>query len=1222
MDKKYLQNSILESAYNRNVWLDVLKEFFGVRKILVQPPQISVDKSKAEYAVELGSFRTADDREVGIYEVKLLPRIWIERNRVGLRSLLRQVYKYDVDAALIVFVQDEKWRFSYVSEIRTEDGKKETEPKRYTYLFGKDESCRTAADRFDKLKGKPILLDDLYEAFSVEKLNKEFFKSYKEYYEKFWKYLAADKKYYKILADARQEDVEKKQKPIRDFSKKLLGRIVFLQFLQKKGWLGVPVNNKEWKDGDVKFLQSLFVNNKNKNKFYSTVLKTLFFETLNTKRKNDEAPASLGKGIKIPYLNGGLFDKDISFEYDFDFPVEYFENLLGFFEQYNFTIDENDPYDNEVGIDPEMLGHIFENLLEENREKGAFYTPKEIVHYMCQESLIEYLKTNYKLQITNYELRDKAIEKLVRLNKVDDVFTDYKEANKLDELLKAVKICDPAIGSGAFPMGLLKEIFECRRLLYGYLKTNESFDPALVKKEIIRQNIYGVDLENGAVEIARLRFWLALVVDETEPQPLPNLDYKIMQGNSLLESYEGIDLSNLADLEKEETFISAEYGQYEIGRDFSNKKQTILLFDEKSKTQLYELINDYFNYDETSDTKYLHKQFIKDEINRIVEGKLIAKFYLEKPKIEKMISDIKYALSANRIFSDNTPAKRKKIEKNKEKLKVDLLKNEKEFDKINNIVRQLHELQNLNDKPYFLWHLYFKDVFDQGGFDIVIGNPPYRQLQKMGVECDILEKANFETFTRTGDIYCLFYEMGNKLLKENAVLTYITSNTWMRTKFGELLRDYFAEKTNPMKLINFEDTKIFQTATVETNIILIKHAKFKNKLKAVAVNPDYTIGTSINEYFNKNFIELNELPRDGWIILSKQDYTIKNMIAQKGKQLKEWNIEFYRGFLTGFNDAFFIDAAKRKELIKEDSRNENFIKPLLRGRNIKKYSYDFDELYVLFIPWHFPLVENQISGASIDAENALKKQYPSIYKHLLQYKRELLNRNKSETGIRYEWYCLQRAAATYVNEFEKEKLVWLSISDKPAFALDTEKRYVTAPAYILTSEKNNIRYLLSLLNSKAMEWYLDKVSSSTGQGTNQWSKIFVEQLPIPEVSDEILQNKFEVIADYLIYLHDKSKPTVNLSTNNEIIASFFEDVLNMMVYELYFKEHMVEQELDVLKFVEFENIDKTKSDKAKAEIINEVYKKLQDQKNQIRNRIILSNIRSKNIIGRINATTH
>lgn len=1191
MDKKKLQTDILEASYQPEQWLEVLKLYFGAKKFHQIPqPIILPSNDLAEMAAEIGSFYTADERLIGIYEVKLTAKAWISKNRVGLRNLLRQVYKFDVDGALIVFVQDNKWRFSYVSEIRTEEGKKETEPKRYTYLFGKGESCRTAADRFDKLKGKPIYIHDLYDAFSVEKLNKDFFKTYKEFYEKFWKYLAADKKYYKILADNRQTDEEKKQKPLRDFSKKLLGRIVFLQFLQKKGWMGVSASSKEWKDGDTKFLQTLFVKSKQKDKFHSTALKTLFFETLNTKRKNDIAPSSLGESIKLPYLNGGLFDKDIAFENDFDFPVDYFETLLDFFEQYNFTIDENDPYDSEVGIDPEMLGHIFENLLEENREKGAFYTPKEIVHYMCQESLIEYLHT----QLPNYNKAD--FELLVRNNQVSSTFAEYKTANEINNKLKAVKICDPAIGSGAFPMGLLKEIFECRRLLYGYLKTNDKFDPAEVKKYIIQQNIYGVDIENGAVEIARLRFWLALVVDETEPQPLPNLDYKIMQGNSLLERFEGVDLSHVAN-----NNLKIIEPAKDLFGNITESQLKITYTKTEIVAEIQKRMNKFFNLEDAE-----LKEKYRKEINELVHQHIEFNFDLRKNQIVRFIEDLGKNLT--------------------DKQKRKLNDYEKQLDALETSYDKLKELETRNDKPFFLWKLFFADVFEDYGFDILIGNPPYIQLQKMTVEATLLQEAHYETFLRTGDIYCLFYEQGNKLLKPKGNLCFITSNTWMRTKFGELLRKYFRTQTNPIKLLNFEDTKIFQTATVETNIILFKKEPFEGKLQSVAVKTDYSIGTSINDYLNKNAILLSELSEDGWIILPKLDYEIKRKIASKGKLLKDWKIEINYGFKTGYNDPFFISADTRNELIQKDPKSDFIIKRLIRGREVRKYSYSFNNNYVIFT--HNGLKENKSKGVKVIPRIDVERNYPAIFEHLLQYKDKnspLAKRNldgtiqtlidRNDQGE--HWTNLRDCA--YLLSFEKEKIVWLAITDKPAFAFDNSNTYISNPSYFMIGK--DLKYLLTFLNSKIIEWYLDKVTSSTGQGTNQWSKMYVEQLPIPEPPNRNIQIKFETLADYLIFLYDESMPPVNPYTANSSIASVFEDVVNMMVYELYFEEHMKQEEIDVLQFVSYESI-LDKPLELQKKIISDAYMNLLEKNNLIRQRIILSNIKSTNIIARINSTTH
>jgi hypothetical protein len=1174
MDKKTLQTTILEKTYRPEKWLDVMKEYFSAKKFHLKPLPVSLpSKDIAESAVELGSFYTADERLIAIYEVKLTDKALIEKNRVGLRNLFKSVIRYDLDAALIVYVQQDKWRFSYVSEIRTAEGKRETEPKRYTYLFGEGESCRTAADRFDKLKGKPIYLNDLFDAFSVEKLNKDFFKTYKEFYEKFWKYLADTKTYYKLLYDKRQDDNIKKEKPIRDFAKKLLGRIVFLQFLQKKGWMGVPVKNNEWKGGDTKFLQSLFTKSKNQSSFHSKELRTLFFETLNERRRNDLAPASLGKGIKIPYLNGGLFEKDISFTNDIDFPGDLFAKLLDFFEQYNFTIDENDPYDSEVGIDPEMLGHIFENLLEENREKGAFYTPKEIVHYMCQESLIEYLHT--QLPACNKE----DIELLVRNNQVSKSFSQYKTANEINGKLITVKVCDPAIGSGAFPMGLLKEIFECRRLLYGYLKTSDKFDPAQVKKDIIQQNIYGVDLENGAVEIARLRFWLALVVDESEPQPLPNLDYKIMQGDSLLERFEGVDLSHVAI-----NNLKIIEPQKDLFGNIKESQLKITYTKTEIVAEIQKRMKSFFNLENAE----LKEQY-RSEINELVHEHIEFNFDLRKIQVKRWLAELE-------SIKSKTDKQAKKIADYKKQLESLKLSYEK-----------LKELETRNDKPFFLWKLFFADVFADEGFDIVIGNPPYIQLQRMIAEAEILRQAEYETFTKTGDIYCLFYEQGVKLLKPKGTLCYITSNSWMKTQYGELLRNYFVEKGNPLKLLNFEDTKIFHTATVEANILVLKKEGFQNLLSAVAIKPDYKIGLSLNDYFSENSFVLTTLSSEGWIILSKQDDDIKNQIEKAGTPLREFNITINFGIKTGFNEAFIIDEETKRKLINEDSNCDKIIKPVLRGRDMSKFAFSFGNKWIIISPYkkNIELIE----------------KYPSVYKHLLFYEEKLKQRGQVTNG-QHHWLELDNnPTEKYLNLFEGEKIMWGELSDKPKFSYDKGGYYAEATLFIIVGD--DLKYLLSILNSRLSDWYFNKITSTSGMGTSRWKKYKIEQLPIPKIENKKTIQKFEVFADYLIYLNDESKPPVNPYTSNASIAPVFEDVLNMMVYELYFEGHLKQEEIDVLKFVDTELFPPlTKDDKDNAEFIGRVYKRLQEQENPIRNRIILSNIRSKDIIRRINSTTH
>ena len=327
--------------------------------------------------------------------------------------------------------------------------------------------------------------------------------------------------------------------------------------------------------GDLNYMQNLFERSAHQDDYLDYVLEPLFFGILNTKPEERESvfddylwdKSLLTEWNEIPYLNGGLFERDENDEPESKFPAELFRRLFNFFSEYNFTIDENDPNDAEVGVDPEMLGKIFENLLEDNKDKGAFYTPKEIVRYMCQESLIAYLDTATSIAA------DK-IRKFV-ITPEEGVFDipENKKAKLLDAL-KDVKICDPAIGSGAFPMGLLNELLRCREALSATTTFNFQFSTfnstrSQLKKSIIQNNIYGVDIEKGAVDIARLRFWLSIVVDEDTPSPLPNLDYKIMQGNSLIESYKGLDLSKLTYAKKSGGPIS----QYSIFEDDTKQLQ-------------------------------------------------------------------------------------------------------------------------------------------------------------------------------------------------------------------------------------------------------------------------------------------------------------------------------------------------------------------------------------------------------------------------------------------------------------------------------------------------------------------------------------------------------------------------------------------------------------------------------------------------------------------------
>ena len=433
MQEKELKQ-ILSGEYVFDKWIRALDYVFP--NVQYESTEVALidATNKTEYIHQKGEISLTDQKKIVILEVCIKPNNKISKTRVGFYNLTAKYIDQANNHGLLVFYksanEDEKdYRLSFIcKESRfTETGEFEefaTNPKRYTYLLGPNESCVTAAKRLRELAAKKNTFDfelkDVIDAFSVEKLNDEFFKKYKEQFQIFTNYLIEDKNNYRFEifdVDRNEKEADKitNELPIRNFVKKLLGRLVFLYFLQRKGWMGVPTpqGNKKifWEGGFNDFVFRLFREAKTKNKFHSNYLSELFYNTLNNEDRENfvflidgKSPFAEDNNVSVPYLNGGLFDNDFSKGNDIDFPIELFENLFEFFEQYNFTIDENSPEDHEVGIDPEMLGHIFENLLEDNRDKGAYYTPKEVVHYMSQQSIIQYLKHNLKSESKDVDL--------------------------------------------------------------------------------------------------------------------------------------------------------------------------------------------------------------------------------------------------------------------------------------------------------------------------------------------------------------------------------------------------------------------------------------------------------------------------------------------------------------------------------------------------------------------------------------------------------------------------------------------------------------------------------------------------------------------------------------------------------------------------------------------------------------------------------------------------
>lgn len=627
-----------------------------------------------------------------------------------------------------------------------------TSTKRFTYVFGDEKAYyKTPILRFESLRTKANEFLEIKKAFSVEALSDDFFDEYRKQYAEFVKFLTG-KEYVKkgnkwVEQETGEPDAQyfisfkKDDKLVRDYIKKMMGRIVFLYFLQSKGWLA----------GNLHYMHDLFydASEEVKGDFLDKVLEPMFFGLLNTRPEDrSSAPLVNGVGVKyipnadeIPYLNGGLFQQEKIDEVESVFPAGMFQSLFDFFDSYNFTIDENDPNDAEVGVDPEMLGKIFENLLEDNKDKGAFYTPKEIVRYMCQESLTAYLQTG----IDDAEVKE-HIANFVKTNDVEELGGASSElAMSIDQKLIDVKICDPAIGSGAFPMGLLRELYSCRKSIEIFEEDNA----ADIKRHIIQNNIYGVDIEKGAVDIARLRFWLALIIDEKEPMPLPNLDFKIMQGNSLLESYKGVDLD-----------VTSK--KLKTGKDTKKTRGVLSLGFEETDVQkiIQDLVKSYFS---------------------ITDHTLRAQ---RRQQIDKYVKDyIKVCAEGNHEVQD-----------------------------------AVDELEIPNDQ-FFLWHTYFADVFEQGGFDIVIGNPPYGVSIK-----DDYRKAVVTSWGNVPDyeIYYYFIVLAAPLLKEKGIMSYIIPNTFLFNTFAKHFREMLVEKWNVLEILDCTKFPIFESAVVRNAINLFQ----------------------------------------------------------------------------------------------------------------------------------------------------------------------------------------------------------------------------------------------------------------------------------------------------------------------------------------------------------------------------------------------------------------
>ena len=1108
---------IIESKYNRESWQQLLHDIF-LNKVTFHnsPGKVHVSNHLAKEALNLGYIKLSDGLTIAIYEVELSDNVDIERNRRGIRDMLTTDWRTNhAGAFMFCYRKNESiLRFSYVSETwgfnkQGEYEKISTDTKRYTYLLGEGRGCHTAIKQFGKLKESKQALTDITEAFSVETLTKQFYKDLFEWYQ--WAIDDSTQVTFPnniTKEDDDRDDVEKKV--IR-----MITRIMFVWFIKQKELVPNRIFDIEYLSTILKEFDpySTTVGN-----YYNAILQNLFFATLNCAIEDENGntrkfATSTKRDVKtlyryaemfsiseqeivnlfseVPFLNGGLFeclDKTRYIDgveqcYNFDgfsrndarfadgrykhravVPnILFFEpekGLLSILSRYNFTIEENSPEEQQVALDPELLGKVFENLLgaynPETKEtarnqSGSFYTPREIVNYMVDESLIAYLGNNdFVRSLFSYDF---TFDK-----------TKSNEYLKIADKLKAVKILDPACGSGAFPMGLLNRMID----ILERISPNE--DIYELKLSVIENCLYGCDIQSIAAQITKLRFFISLICncekDASKPNfgipTLPNLETNFVSANSLIAKKKEDRQLNL--------FKSEEI--------------------ESIKKELHQIRHLHFSAKSTS-TKH-----------RLREKDLAL-----REELIELLSD------ENNFASDDA--------------------------------KQLAEWNpyDQNDTSSFFDPEWMFGVAD--GFDIVIGNPPYIQLQNNGGElAKLYEGCGYSTFARTGDIYCLFYERGWQLLKKDGHLCYITSNKWMRAGYGEKTRDFFANKTNPLLLIDFAGVKIFESATVDTNILLFSRANNQHKTTCAITNKQNKDSVkNLSDFVQQQHTVCDFSTSDSWVILSPIEQSIKRKIEAVGTPLKDWDINIYRGVLTGCNEAFIIDSTKRKEILsncqteEERKRTDELIRPILRGRDIKRYGYVENGLFLI----------NTHNGLRGKLPRIDINDYPAVKAHLDQYWDKISVRSdKGDTP-----YNLRNCA--YLEDFSKPKIVYMEIQTDnekegypfPCFSYDNSNKIVLNTAYIISSNTEDVRFILGVINSK-MGRFLTKLYVSQLQ-ERQFRMLaqYVKNFPIPKLP----QNEIDYIIKAVEYNINKCNSELEEKINRAVCSWY-----NLNADELNFIE--------------------------------------------------------------------
>ena len=1056
---------IIESRYNRKAWQGLLHDIFHNNvKFWSNPIPIHVSSRLAKTALRLGNITLSDGKTIAVYEVELNDKVDISRNKRGIRDMLTSDWRgMDYIGAFVFSYRknESSLRFSYVSETWDfdKDGnykKRSTDTMRYTYLLGEGRGCRTAVDRFTALKESKQTLSDITAAFSVETLTKLFYKDLFDWY--LWAISPEGNISFPnntVIEDDDREDLEKKI--IR-----MITRIIFVWFIKQKDLVPSRLFDENFIDTILKDFDSQSTTSGN---YYNAILQNLFFATLNraiedengekrgfaervgltdvkTLYRYDELFTISKDEIislfsEVPFLNGGLFEcldktktldgvnkayyydgfsrnaskfSDGRYRYRAVVPnILFFEPEKGLFSilnRYNFTIEENTPEEQQVALDPELLGKVFENLLgaynPETKEtarnqSGSFYTPREIVGYMVDESLIAYLgDTPFHRSLFAHDFKHEPKR--------------ASEYNEIARKLKSVKVIDPACGSGAFPMGMLNRMIDI-------LQRIEPDENTYAQKLTIIENcLYGSDIQSIAVQITKLRFFISLICDcEKDPSKpnfgiptLPNLETKFVAANSLIGMKMPTELSLFSsDIENTKAVLKEVRHKHFIAKT-AKAKAELRAQDQKLRDTLAKLLAEHESFAENPE-----------------DAKLLAAW---NPYDQNAVSKF---FDPGWMFS-------------------------------------------LKDNP----------------FDIVIGNPPYIQLQNNGGElASLYADCGYKTYARTGDIYCLFYERGWQLLKDDGHLCYITSNKWMRAGYGEKTRNFLSHNTDPQLLIDFAGVRIFESATVDTNILLFSKSKNRHKTICAVTNKQNKDSVkNLSVFVQQEGTICDFASSEPWVILTPIEQSIKRKIEAVGTPLKDWDIQIYRGVLTGCNEAFIISTEKRNEILSncqsedERKRTVELIRPILRGRDIKRYGYDWANLWLI----------NTHNGIKGRIPRINIEDYPAVKAHLDQYWDKI--RDRADQGDTP--YNLRNCA--YLEDFIKPKIIYPNMTKYMPFVYDESMYFTNQKCFIVTGR--DMAFLAAFFNSSLFKFCFRDSFPELQGGTRELSKIFFDKIPVKQIS--------------------------------------------------------------------------------------------------------------------------